>query len=244
MKIYRRFHLALILALATTALLVSAVIAKTELVTNGTFDTDTNDWYNLPSIVGSISYTDSQGHTAIGAADVRNLSTSTGTTSNGGAQCIDLPTPVADYYTVEGWVKVPNQSNTDAEAYVRFAFYPNTGCSDGQLKTADTNEVLVGSDWTKVNATSSTASGAESVQVRLYVRKTGSTSAYAYFDDISFFPSTAADVALSSLTVRSELPAVEPEGVLNFRSFVVAPVGVAIVAAGASVAALRRWPVV
>ena len=233
MRIHRSPHLALAVVLAITVLLVSIVIAKTELITNGTFDANTNGWYNLPSTVGSISYTDSQGHTAIGAADVRNLSTSTGTTSNGGAQCIDLPTPVADYYTVEGWVKVPNQSNTDAEGYIRFAFYPSTSCSDGQLKTADTNEVPVGSNWTKVNATTSTAGGAQSVEVRLYVRKTGSTIAYAYFDDISFFPSNANAVTLSSFTACS--------GQGGSTSWLrAALIGVGLAAVGASIIVLRR----
>jgi len=241
MEIYRRSHLALAITLAITAFVVSVVIAKTELIINGTFDSNVNNWSDF-STGGSISHSSTEGHTATGAANVQNAYTGSGAWSSGGAQCINLPTPVADYYTVEGWTKVPSQLNTSAQGYIRFQFYSNLDCSAAVGTERDTGLVDAGSDWTRVSKTGSTPVGAQSVQVRLYVKKSGADSAYAYFDDISFFPSNATAITLSSLTARGEQPAAQPERALTTfsRWLVAALVGAALVAVGASITALRR----
>ncbi|MDH7487672.1 MAG: hypothetical protein QHJ81_15550 [Anaerolineae bacterium] len=212
MRTYHKPGLVPAIVLAITLFSASIVVAKTELITNGTFDTNTNGWYNLPSTVGSITYEGTEGHTATGAAYVQNLSTSTSTTSNGGAQCVSLPLPISSYYMIEGWVKVPTQSNSTATGYIKLGFYSTTNCSGSQLAdTFDTNTVSVGSDWTFVRkiVNTSSVSTAQSVEVRLYVRKSGSGSAYAYFDDISFFPSNANAVTISAFTANAE-PAAGP----------------------------------
>lgn len=238
MNIYRRSHLALVIVLATAALFVSVVVAKTELINNGTFDSNTNNWDNSAS--GSISWNSGEGHTATGAAEVQNTYGGSGAYSAGGVQCINLPTPVADYYTVEGWVKVPSQSNASAQGYIRFHFYSNPNCNNAIGTNRDTTFVDVGSDWTRVSKTGSTSSGAQSVQVRLYVKKSGTDSAYAYFDDISFFPSNATVIALSSFTARGGQNTAQLERALAalFRGPIAGLVGVAAV--GASIVLRRR----
>lgn len=225
---------AIVLAIALFS--ASIVVAKTELITNGTFDTNTNGWYNLSS-VGTITYEGSQGHTVIGAAYVQNLSTSSSTTSNGGAQCVSLPLPISSYYTVEGWVKVPTQPNSTATGYIRLGFYNSSNCSGSQLSdTFDTNTVSAGADWTFVRkiVNTSSVSTAQSVEVRLYVRKSGSESAHAYFDDISFFPSNANAVTVSAFTAKAE-PAI---GLAAWPSIAMA--GVATAGFGALLWTRRR----
>jgi len=246
MEIYHKLYLAVLFVLATVATLASVVVAKTELIANGTFDTDTSAWYNLGSTVGSISYIGSEGNTATGAANVQNLSTSSKTTSNGGAQCVSLSLPISSYYTVEGWVKVPTQSNSTAVGYIRLGFYSSTDCSGTQLDIFDTNTVGVGSDWTFVSKTvdTSSVSAAQSVEIRLYVRKTGSASANSYFDDISLFPSSATAVTLSSLVARRKHAGARLQGLLSapfrFPRAALLGAGLSVIAAG--IAALRRRP--
>jgi len=213
MTIYHRTRIATICVLATTALLVSVAIAKTELITNGTFETDTSGW-NPSNTKAVLTRITSDAHSGSASLEVKNTSTSSQTVTNGAIQCINL-SPVENYYTVDGWVKVPAQTNTSAEAFLKFAFYPSTDCGGSQSGAAETSVVSVGTDWTNVNATTSTSLGALSVEVRLYVRKGGSTGdALAYFDDISFFSSTATAVTLSSLTAHSAQSIRRPEYVL------------------------------
>lgn len=219
------------IVLAITLFSASIVVAKTELITNGTFDTDVSNWYDTTS--GSISWSSSEGHGATGAAYIQNTY-SGGTYSAGGKQCVNLPTPVAGYYTVAGWIKVPSQSNNSAQGYIRFHFYSNTDCSNEIGSDRDTSFVSMGEDWTKVSKTGSTSYGAQSVQVRLLVKKSGAESAYAYFDDISFFPSNANAVTVSAFTAKAE-PAI---GLAAWPSIAVA--GVATAGFGALLWTRRR----
>jgi len=242
MSIYHRLRLATICVLATTALLASVAIAKTELITNGTFDSNTSGWSNSTS--GSISWNSTEGHTTTGAAETQNTRAGSSTFSAGGTQCINLPTPVAGYYTVEGWAKVPSQSNNTAEGFIRFHFYSSLDCGTAIGSDRDTPSVSVGSDWTQVSKIGSTTNGAQSVQVRLYVKKSAIGDAYAYFDDISFFSSTATAVTLSSLAAHSRHSAAQLERVLTALVHwpAAALAGIALMAASALLVIRRLRP--
>lgn len=190
-----RHEVSIFFALFLLSLLLSGIaFARVELITNGTFDTGISGW--APSISGDIAWASAEGHNAPGALKATNIRTSASAYSAGAEQCVSLPSPQADYYTVQGWIKVPAQTNGTAEGYIRLQFYTNADCTGTVGTRRDSARVLAGSPWTFVSKTTSRPAAAQSVEVRLYVYKTGTTSAYAYFDDISLFPSTSNAVGM------------------------------------------------
>lgn len=197
-------HWLLVLVEATllfTLFLSLTALGQTNLVTNGTFDTDVTGWTKTTS--GGILWEGTEGHAAPGAAYVENVRTSTTSYSAGGWQCINLPTPTASYYTVQGWVKVPTQTVSSAAGYIRLQFYSLPDCDTATGSARDTTQVPAGSDWTYLNKTTTYASGAQSVALRLLVWKPGSSgTAYAYFDDIVFYASGPNAVTLGAFTAR------------------------------------------
>ncbi len=236
MTVPSRLRAPCILLLAVLlALLIprSAVLAKLELLQNGTFASDVASW-TPTSTSGAILWAGSEGHTAPGAAQVENNGTRTTTYSEGAFQCVLLNTPVAGDYEAQGWIRIPTQTNTSAAGYIRVHFYSNPDCSGSVGTSRDTNQVPVGSGWTFVSLNgTSTPAGAQSAKVRLLVQKAGGTGpAYAYFDDVSFFPSTPNAVArinpegllrpsplLSLLTFRLPLALLPEHGVRSFGLF-------------------------
>lgn len=195
----RLFPLVRLLAVVVFALTVGSgpIRALTELITNGTFDTDVSGW-TPTSTHGAISWAGTEGHSAVGAARVENDGAHTVKYSEGAYQCVVLNSPVNDYYEARGWVKVPSQANTTAYAFIRVHFYSSTTCSGSVGSNRDTDLVPVGSDWTFVTLYgTSTPPGALSAKVRLLVQTDASSGpAYAYFDDVSFYPSTATAITL------------------------------------------------
>ncbi|HIC89939.1 MAG TPA: hypothetical protein EYP04_11135 [Anaerolineae bacterium] len=57
-----------------------------------------------------------------------------------------------------------------------------------------------------MSVTAQAPATAGAARVRLYVNKSGNATGTAYFDDVSFFPSTANAVTLNSLTAASKSP--------------------------------------
>ncbi len=177
----------------------SIVTAQTNLVQNGTFDTDTTGWSNSTS--GSIAWVDTEYHTSPGAAQITNKRNSSTVFSAGGVQCVTLPSPQADYYTIQGWIKVPTQMNMTAQGYIRLQFYINADCTSDVGDARDSNLVSQGTGWTLVSKTTFRPAGAQSVKVRLYVRKAGLTSAYAYVDDVELYASSPTSVTVFGTSV-------------------------------------------
>lgn len=184
--------------------LLPTVLAKTELLSNGDFVTDVSDWEPFGSTTGGITHNSSEGHTAIGAATVQNKSSSTSSTTNGARQGSDDTRVISvdpnQYYTVEGWIKIPSSGNNFNHAFVRVAWYP-VGSYSSQISTVDTNLITATDTWQRVSRTAQSPGDAGRAQIRLYINKTGSDTGTAYFDDLSFFPSTANAVTLNSLAV-------------------------------------------
>ncbi len=190
---YRKQVVLLILALFLLS--AGAAYALNEHITNGTFDTDVSSWAKTTS--GNIAYAGSEGHTSAGAARVSNVSSVSSASSHGARQCVTVDP--SQYYTFKGWAKVPSGQTTVEYAYMRVLFYTSTTCSTSTGSGRDSSTTASDS-WQQVTKTTESPADAHSAYVNLYVRKTGSDSAYAYFDDITFYDSTANAVTLSSFS--------------------------------------------
>ncbi|MCD6290163.1 MAG: hypothetical protein J7M34_06625 [Anaerolineae bacterium] len=209
----RRYTVYSLLSAILLLLLPLLASAAGNLVQNGTFDTDVSSWD--PTTSGKIAWEGAEGHLATGAAQVINNRNSDSAYSAGAQQCVALPTPIASSYAVQGWIKVPSQDNNTATGFIRLQFYQATDCVNSTGTGRDTNTVVAGSDWTQVTKETDTPSDAQSVLVKLMVYKTGTTSAYAYFDDVELSPAGGTTaVTLSGLTASTLTPRYLPPWIL------------------------------
>jgi hypothetical protein len=198
----KSFPKSILIVLVGLALIFTTALAA-EHITNGTFDSDVNGWSNYGT-GGTIAYSATMGHDAVGSAMVTN--SSGGNTSVGAMQCVDIPTAAGtEYYTAEGWVYVPaGQPANFSYAYIRLRYYPTDDCTGTALgSNLDSNQISTTDTWQEVERIAQTVATAESVQVRLYVRTSGAGgSPSVYFDDISLYDSTSTAITLTSLQAR------------------------------------------
>jgi len=233
--------LAIGLVLVLTIALASAY---TERITNGSFDTDVSGWSDKGT-GGSIAYEASIGHNATGSAKVTNASGQN--TSSGAVQCVDIPlSGGTSYYTVKGWIYIPpGQPANFSHAYIRVQYYSQDGCSGTLGSTLDSNSVTTVESWQEAVKITLAPDSAQSAHVRLYIRTTGSGgSPFVYFDDVTFYDSTATAVTLTSLSARSGQTVTQLEHALTamFRRpiAVVARLAFMLAAAGLTIFKRRR----
>ncbi len=193
-----------VLSVLAALLLVEGVVLAVEHITNGTFDADVSGW--TPS-TGTIVYTTTQSHNAVGSAQIANTSSSTSSSSFGAYQCVDIPTSNSgDTFTARGWVYVPSDVPANFQsAYIRVRYYAANNCGTSIGSNIDSAiEITTTASWQEVTTIAPVPATAESVQVRLYVRKANNTAnPYVYFDDVTFYDSTATDVTVSSIQSSS-----------------------------------------
>jgi len=194
---HRKAAISLALVLLLAAL--GTVYAFTEHITNGTFNTDVSSWAATTS--GSLVFAGTEGHLLPGAAQVSNLSSVSTASSHGARQCVTVNP--GQYYTVKGWAKVPSGQTAAEYAFIRVQFYTSTSCSTSTGASRDSSTTTVLDTWQQMTKTTESPADAQSAYVNLYIRKTGSDSAYAYFDDITFYDSTANAVTLSSFSAAA-----------------------------------------
>jgi hypothetical protein len=206
---------------ALAALLLGAVargvFSLTERIRNGTFETNVDYWtpYQYAS-TGQINYETSVTHgSSAGSAKVTNISSSSSTSSHGAAQCVDIPTADgSEYYTFKGWVFIPDDVPGNFQnAWVRMQFYDEDDCgtSMGDSNRHDSVDIATQGSWQEIAPVTMRApASADSIQVRIYVRKSDNTgNPYAYYDDLTLYDSTPTAITLHSLSASAQ-PATWP----------------------------------
>ena len=171
--------------LALPAILAANAGAATNLVTNGTFDTDIAGWNNDANPAVVLAH--KGGH-----IEVTNNAAVNGITWFGARQCIPLE-PGGDPYTLKADVYVPSGQAIAGQPQLEIVWYSTADCSAGYLQGHLSATTAAKDTWQTISVTDEGPASAKSARVSLLARKPKPEAGdppggafTAWFDNVTF----------------------------------------------------------